>query len=94
MARRLGVDSVELQPNLQQIMPYSSSARSSSRLVLAIKALKITYFILLGGIYVNHHAPTFGPALKVIDTGARGFKDVAEKILAEKRWPAIAVDFL
>jgi hypothetical protein len=62
--------------------------------VLTIKTLKIIYFLLLGGIYVNHHAPTFGPTLKLIDTGILGSKEIAEKILATKRWPEIAVDFL
>jgi hypothetical protein len=68
--------------------------KMSSKVVLAIKLLKITYFILLGGIYVNHHSPTFGPTLKLIDTGRLGSQAIAEKILAGKRWPAIAVDFL
>jgi len=61
---------------------------------LAIKTLKIVYFLLLGTIYSCHHAPTFGPTLKLIDLGTLGSKEVAEKILAMKRWPAVAVDFL
>ena len=93
MVNRLGVDSAELQPNLQQIMPLRNEKRSS-KIVIAIKILKITYLILLGGIYVNHHAPTFGPTLKLIDTGRLGSQVIAEKILSGKRWPAIAVDFL
>lgn len=93
LVKRLGVNNAELQPNLQQIMPLRNF-KSSSKLILAIKVLKITYFLLLGGIYVNHHAPTFGPTLKLIDTGEKGSQEIAEKILAGKRWPAIAVDFM
>ena len=89
---RLGIDSVSLDMNLTQIRKNRTNAKSKT--VLAIKILKIVYFILLGCIYSSHHAPTFGPTLKLIDLGLLGSKEVAEKILATKRWPAIAVDFL
>jgi hypothetical protein len=74
-------------------MPLRNEKRSC-KVVIAIKLLKITYFILLCWIYSSHHSPTFGPTLKLIDTGELGSQAIADKILAVKRWPAIAVDFL